>query len=344
MIVQNAGGKGFEPDPLLDVENQYEARILGIIHVGTHQKQKHDGTNFIDEYDDIQQAIVEFEVVEDGTQVERGPEGSKHLENRRMCQFVKYSSHEKSGLFKLAQTANPKAAYVEKKEGVVDTSLIIGKPVSLELKLNKDGDKTNIKSVNAIPPKYHDGVPPLTNDVFQYSVMSGAHPVEGKATKLEDVPKWMLEFALSKALDAEQFTELEAMETHLEALEAAKDGNTELEGDRLPPKDKTEKKTKAKTEKKEDPKPDPEPEPEEGEEEEGSEEKEDTKTEESTSRRSRRSRRTRTTEDYSAKSIEDLEALVVEKELMSEDDLDDLSETANSDEEYKATLITKLEA
>lgn len=327
MLVQNSGGKEFAPDPVLDVEREYEARVLGVIHIGTHQKQKHDGTNFIDEYDEIQQAIIEYEIVEDGTQVERGPDDAKRLENRRMCQFIKYSSHEKSGLFKLAQAINPKAAWVEKKKGFVDTSLIIGRPVSLELKLNKDGDKTNIKAVNKIPPKYQDAVNPLTFPVFQYSVMGGAFPVEGKETKLEDVPKWMLEFALNKAIDAEQFEQLEAIEAHLEALKADKPEDTELEGDRLPPKEEDE---------------EPEEKPEEQVEE--VEEEVEEKVEEAP-KRTRRSRAKSTDKvDYSAKSIEELEALVLEKGVMTDEDLDDLNDNVASDEEFKAGIIAKLEA
>lgn len=333
MIVQNSGGKDFEPDPLLDTARDYEARVLGVFHAGKHQKQKHDGTKFIEEYDEIEQAIIEFEIVEEGTQVERGPEDNRRLENRRMAMFLKYSSHEKSTLFKIAQSINPKAAYLEKKEGVVDTSLIIGRPVSLELKLNKDGDKTNIKAVNKIPPKYQDSVGPLTNDVFQYSVMMGAFPVEGVETSVSDVPKWMLEFALNKAIDAEQFAKLEEIEAHLESLKSD-DDNSELEGDRLPPKteDKAEEKADEPVEEEKEPKDEPKVE----------EKQEETKTE----RRSRRSRRGAAEEkvDYSTYTIEQLESLVVEKGLMSEEELDDLSDNVTSDEEYTASIIEKLEA
>lgn len=329
MIVQNSGGKDFEPDPLLDTARDYEARVLGVFHAGTHQQQKYES----DEYVNIDQAIIEFEIVEEGTQVERGPEDNRRLENRRMAMFLKYSSHEKSTLFKIAQSINPKAAYLEKKEGVVDTSLIIGRPVSLELKLNKDGDKTNIKAVNKIPPKYQESVAPLTNNVFQYSVMMGAFPVEGVETSVSDVPKWMLEFALNKAIDAEQFAKLDEIEAHLESLKSD-DDNSELEGDRLPPKteDKAEDKADEPVEEKQEPKDEPKVE----------EKQEEAKTE----RRSRRSRRGATEEkvDYSTYTIEQLEALVVEKGLMSEDELDDLSDNVTSDEEYTAVIIGKLEA
>lgn len=326
MIINNAGGnKEFAPDPLLDTGREYEARILGIVHIGKHEKQKHDGTKFIEEYQEVEQAIIEYEITEDDTQVERGPEGDKRLENRRMVQFIKYSSHEKSGLFKLAQSVNPKAAYMEKKKGVVDTSLMIGFPVSLELKLNKDGDKTNIKAVNKIPPKYQDSVNPLTFPIYQYSVMGGAFPVQGKETCIKDVPAWMLRFSLDKAVDADAFSQLDEIEAHLEALEAAKDSDTELEGDRLPPKEEPKEEPKAE-EPKEEPKVEEEPK------------------EEPKPKRTRTRKPKAAAEDYSAKSIEELEALVVEKGVMTDDQLDQLNDEVDSDDAFKAGIIAALEA
>lgn len=323
MLVESKAGGNFEPDPILDVEANVEARVIGIIHAGKHEKQKHDGTKFIDEYKTIEQAIIEFEIVEDGTQVERGAEGNKTLVNRRMCKFVNYSSHENSEMFAIAKAANPKSAWTEGKDGFVQTGMFIGKPVSLELGTNKDGTKNTIKKVHAIPPKYQDSVPALTIKPFQFSVMGGAFPLEdGTETTINDVPVWMLSLALDKAVDAEQFKQVDEMEATIAAAKAAKDNkgtDTELEGDRLP----------AKTEEKVEPEVEPEAEPE--------------KVEEKPKARTRtRSRAAKV--DYTTKSIEDLEAIALEKGAVTDEDLDDLNDTITDDEEYKAAIIAKIEA
>jgi hypothetical protein len=238
MIVNNAGGKDFAPDPLLDFDTAYDARVVGITTIGTHEKgvwctktkKFKDG-----EFKEVAQAIVQFEFTEPETMLTRGEGEDEHQVPRTTLSFIKYDSHEKGGFYKMAKAANPKSVSIVNKKGVVDTSLIIGEAVSIKMKADpKDDNKMYIDEITAIAAKYKKLVEPMTLTPFQYDVESGSHPLsDGTKTTIDAVPSWMLNYAITTAIDAENFKMVDEIEAYIEKCDAEKDGNTELEGDKL---------------------------------------------------------------------------------------------------------------
>lgn len=329
MLIEQKPQKDFEPDAALDAGREYEARIVGVAHVGKHEKEKFGGDGKPSgEFQEIEQAIVMLELTEEDTFVERGPEDARVMKPRLIPQFIKWSSHEKSGMFKLAKNANPKAAWVEGKQGKVDTSLIIGEPVTVVFKEATAEGKQYIDEIKSIPAKYKDGVDAAQSTPFQYHVGLGSFPLaDGTETKLEDVPVWIINYALNKAIDAEEFGQLDAMEAYVAEAEAAKDGNdVELEGDRLPAKESEEAKEEPVEETKE--------------------EVVEEKVEEKPKTSRRRSRKPAAKEDSGLKAeleavkadIGALEDLAIEKGL-AEDVLDAVGAEAGEDDDLYATKI-----
>lgn len=227
MIIDNSADKSnFAPDVKLDTEREYDARIVGLIHIGLVQNQNFDDK---DKMDEIEQAIIVFELTEEDTFVPRGgTEEDPIMKPRTMPKFIKYSSHEKSGLFALAKVANSKAAWIDGKKGMIDPSMILDQPVVLKIKDGKE-DKQNIDKISSYPAKFKDAVGARTTPLFLYDVHTGAH----SDTTIEDVPAWILTYAMSKALDVEQFGQLDFIEAHLAALEAEKTSE-KLAGDEKP--------------------------------------------------------------------------------------------------------------
>ena len=109
MIVDNAGGKDFAPDPLLDFDTAYDARIVGLTTIGVHEKQVWENGGFVDgKFKEVLQCIVQFEFTEESTRLIRGEGEDEHTVPRTTVSFLKYDSHEKGGLYKLAKQANAK--------------------------------------------------------------------------------------------------------------------------------------------------------------------------------------------------------------------------------------------
>lgn len=323
MIIDNSSnGKDFKPDAKLDTEREYEGRIVGLAHIGVVQNQDFDDKEKINE---IEQAIILIEFTEEDTYVPRGAEGEEVMKPRIMPKFIKYSSHEKSGLFALAKAANPKAAWVEGQKGFVNPALILGEPLSITLKDGKE-DKQNISKINPIPAKYKAGVDAMVSPKFLYDIDSGAHA----GTAISDVPTWILNYAINKAVNVEEFGQLEVIEAHLKAVEGGRDSG-KLEGDDKPKAKKkaakTEEKKAAKAEEK---KPDPvEPE----------EKKEAPAEEAKTSRRGRRSAKTEepSKPDFSEMGEEALEDYILSNGK-TEADLDEVSDAAADDDAYVVGL------
>lgn len=330
MIIKTTGNaKAFDPDPVLDTARDYEARIVGVFHRGIHEKgvwENGKKTGVTEE----EQVTIAVELTEEDTYVERGEEGNKKSVPRRpQWLTLKYSSHEKSNLFATAKLANPKAAWMEGKQGCVDPTLLLNQPVAVQFnEPTDDGAQYMKKKLLAIPAKYKDGVGAATSPLFCYSVDTGAH-----VGTIEDVPAGMLRHAIDNAINVEEFGQLEAIEEHLAKLEAQKEEGTSLEGDEAPAKKEkaAEKAPKAKRTKKVD------------------EPKEEDKVEETTTEETvdkpKRSRRAAKVEevDYSTKSVAELEDLLIEKGLTDEE-LDEISDAAESDEGYQEDLISKLKS
>ena len=331
MLVKTSGNaKTFAPDPVLDTERDYEARIVGAFHRGIHEKTKWENGKNVGVVEEDQITLV-VELTEEDTYVERGEEGSKTKVPRRpQWLTLKYSSHEKSNLFATAKLANPAAAWVEGKQGAVDIDKILGCPVAVQFnEPNEEGAQYMKKKLLAIPAKYKDGVAPATIKPFCYSVMGGAF-----VGTLEDVPAGMLRHTIDNAINVEEFEQLEAIEAYLAKLEAQKEEGTTLEGDEAPAKaaakatekaEKPKRAAKAKVE---------------------PEEKKvaEDATEEPVAKPARSRRAAKTEEvDYSTKSVAELEDLLIEKGL-ADKDLDELSDAAESDEGYVSDLIAKLKS
>ncbi len=332
MIVENVGGKDFDPDPLLDFETDYEARIVGITTVGTHQKGVWDQAKngFKEgEFVEVQQCIALLEFTEEETKLSRGEDDDIKLVPRTAVHFMKYNSHEKGGLFKLAKQANPKAVSVVKGKGVVDTSKMIGEPVNVRMKADKkDENKMYIDEITAISSKYKNNVDPMTLAPFQYDVNSGSHPLaDGTETSIEDVPVWMLKFALNKAIDAEDFKMIEEIEEYVESKDKEKEeGQTELEGDRRPAKSEDT----------------PKVEPKEPELEEESEDKEKAPAKSTRSRRGSKKAAKHTKESLEALGIDALEDLFIAEVNdadKSEESLDAFDADSEDDDQYTAKII-----
>lgn len=231
MIINNSAGtkKDFTPDAFLDSDREFEARISGVIHVGQFEKDIwNDQGQKTGETKDEETCVIMLELTEEDTYVPRGPEGKEVLVPRVVPKFIKYSSHEKSNLFKIAGTANKKAAYIENKNGMIDVALMLDQPVSITFKAPTKDDKQYLDGITAIPEKYKGDVAPSVNPNFCYSVMSGA----GEGTSIKDVPLWLIKYAHEKAVNAEQFGMLEEMEDCIEAAQQERDGK--LEGDDKP--------------------------------------------------------------------------------------------------------------
>lgn len=321
MLIEQKPSKDFEPDPFLEVEREYEARIVGLVHIGTHEKKEYANGVATGKTKEESTAVIMFELLEEDANVLRGPEDAQKSVRRMQPLFLKYSSHEKSKLFGIAKKANPKSAWVDGKEGKVDTSKFIGCPVNLTFKEPTDDGKQYLDEVKAIPQKYQKDVEAMEANPFQYCVESGAFPLEsGAETTIEDVPTWLLNHAIDKAVDAATFGKLEEIEDYLEAVAEARDGEVELDGDRLPQDDKTEpKKEEVKEEKKE-----------------------------TTSRRGRRSAKkdtdTKSELQVELEAIEDVAALEdrVAEVGVTDDDFEVVgAEAGEDDDKYKELLIAK---
>ncbi|AFK66675.1 hypothetical protein COPG_00079 [Colwellia phage 9A] len=235
MIIDNAGGKDFAPDPLLDFDTAYDARIVGMTTIGVHEKKVWENGGFVEgKFKEVLQCIVLFEFTEDCTRLTRGEGDDEHTVPRTTMSFMKYDSHEKGGMFKLAKQANAKSVSVVNKKGQVNVGMIIGECVAIKMKADpKDKEKMYIDEITAIQAKHKKAVEVGELPNFQYDTESGAHPLfDGTVTNATDVPVWMLRYAINKALDAETFKMVEEMEQIIEAAEAEKEGKTELEGDR----------------------------------------------------------------------------------------------------------------
>lgn len=328
MIIEQEEKKGIEK-PELDTDRDYEARLLGIAHVGKHEKNVY-GKNGkpTGETKEVDQAILIFELVEEDTYLEIGPDDSKELKPRTETKFENYSSNEKSNLFKLAKSIDPKAAYTEGKKSFVDTSRIVGKPVMLRFK-EKDGEYQNIAEIKAVPAKFQDAIGEAQNPLFQFSCMQGAFPLADKTeTTIDDVPLWIIKFALDKALNIDESKILEQLEEHVEAAEA--DHGSMTNSDDMKVKNKQESADKDDKEDKQD-------EPEE----------KDEKSEKSGSSSRRRGRRGSGSGDKDkraellALSIEDLEDKFVDAGN-SEDKLDELADEHPEDEAFKAAIVDLL--
>jgi outer membrane biosynthesis protein TonB len=330
MIIKTTGNaKTFDPDPALDTGRDYEARIVGVFHRGIFEKNKWENDKIVGTEEEEQVTLV-IELTEEDTYVERGEDDNKKLVPRRpQWLTLKYSSHEKSNLFATAKLANPKAAWMEGKQGCVDPTLILNQPVAVQFNEPTDtGAQYMKKKLLAIPAKYKDGVAPATSPLFCYSVDTGSH-----VGTIEDVPAGMLRHAIDNAINVEEFGQLEAIEEHLAKLEAQKEEGTSLEGDESPAKREKapEKAPKAKRTKKAD-----EPKEE--------DKVEDAATEEPVEKPKRSRRAAKVEEvDHSTKSVAELEDLLIEKGITDEE-LDEISDAAESDEGYQEDLIAKLKS
>ena len=314
-ILNNAkGNNDFEPDPFLDTGAEYEARLLGVVETGKHQQEDFDDSTKVTE---TLECLITYELVEEETRVTRGAEGSEYTVPRTFTKFDKFSSHELSSLYKQCKTANQDCVT---QEGL-DITAALGQPVMLVLKNNKKGDRQNIAEVKGVPVKFRSSIGEAEGKPFLYtcSVNAGAH-----VGTIEDVPVWMLKRAVDKSLYPEQFPNLEEIEDYIEAGgKASKTAGEELEGDRAPAK---EEKKPAKKEK--------------------VEETVEEKAEEAPAEKSTRTRRKKAEPKAEADPYADLdeaalEDLLIEKGV-SDDDLDAISEGADSDEAYLAALKAKL--
>jgi hypothetical protein len=319
-ILNNAkGNTDFEPDPFLDTGAEYEAKLIGIVETGKHQQEDYDDPSKVSEK---LECLITYELVEEETRVTRGAEGSEYTVPRTYTKFDKFSSHELSSLYKQCKTANQDCVT---QEGL-DITAALGQPVMLVLKNNKKGDRQNIAEVKGVPVKFRSSIGEAEGKPFLYtcSVNAGAH-----VGTIEDVPVWMLKRAVDKSLYPEQFPNLEEIEDYIEAGgKSSKTAGEELEGDRAPVKEekKPAKKAPAKKEK--------------------VEETVEEKAEEAPAEKSTRTRRKKAEPKAEADPYADLdeaalEDLLIEKGV-SDDDLDAISEGADSDEAYLAALKAKL--
>ena len=328
MIVSNSGGKDFEyePDPVIDTERELEGRVIGICHVGIIQKDVWVDGKKTGDVKEVESVMIELEAVEEDTYVERGPEDAKRLEPRKFFLEEKWSSNDRSNFYKYCKMANPASIFKDEKgNDQIDPAKVVGYPLSF--KLNKANGKgrqyVNKKEVAGIPAKYQKDVPAAKNGLYLFHADSGLHLGE-----MSDVNTFFLRTKiLQDAVNVEELGAVELIEDYLEELEAAKETNgagKELEGDSAP----AEKPKKART-KKEEPVAEEEPEKE--------------VAEEKPAPRKRARAKKDSAPDYSAMSDEQIEDILVEKGV-SDEDLDAISEGADSDEVYKAALIAKLES
>ena len=326
VVNKSGGGKDFEPDPLLDPKRQYDARIIGFAHIGIHEKPEYKDGKATGEILEQEQCLIAFELVEEETYVERGPEGAKTMEPRIMFKWEKYSSHEKSNLYKIASKAHPDAVWIEKKQGQVDPLMMINQPVMIKLINNKDGDKQNIKEVDGYPAKFASSVGEAKSDQFMFSVNVPEDLFADCEIDLSKVPPWVLSKSLNDAINADSFACIEAMEAQVDlneaAKEAAKANSGKLEGDEKPATDTSKAKSKASKPKEE------------------VKEEEEKVADEKPARRPRRNRKAEgETVDYSEMGIEELEKILIDKDV-SEDELDEL-DSEGTDEAYQKALAKK---
>lgn len=324
MIISNAKGtqKDFEPDPALDENRDLDGRIVGFFHAGLHQKEIWANDKRTGEFKEEEKLMVLIEAVEEDTYVERGGEGNKVMTPRVYTRYYKFSSHEKSNLFSLAKLANPESVTKEN-GGTVDLAKAVNQPIWFKSIVN--GDFTNAEEVTAVPTKLKSTIGECKNTPFIYSVHSGAH-----LGSLSDVPAWYLRHALTKALDAEEFGQLEEIEAHLAEIDSQKGSNTSgssLEGDAKPAETK---KKKAPAKKK------------------AAEIVEEEAPEEEEAPKPARRARKKKEDDSEADEYADLDEAALEDLLIdkgvSDDEIDALSDTADSDEEYLAALKAKLKS
>jgi hypothetical protein len=335
MLIKTTGNaKNFAPDPALDTARDYEARIVGVFHRGVFEKNKWENDKIVGTEEE-EQVVLVVELTEEDTYVERGEgEDMKLVPRRPQWLTMKYSSHEKSNLYATAKLANPKAAWMEGKQGCVDPQLVLNQPVAVQFnEPTTEGAQYMKKKLLAIPAKYKDGVAPATITPFCYSVMTGEH-----VGTIEDVPASMLRHAVDNAINVEEFEQLEAIEAHLAKLEAQKEEGATLAGDEAPAKKaKAEKAPEKAAKAKRTPKAKESAEEEEVEQEAAEEPVAETKP-----TRSRRAAKTDEV-DYSGKTAGELEDLLIERGL-TDAELDEISDAAESDEGYQEDLIAKLKS
>lgn len=316
MVIDNAsGGTEFEPDALIPDGSIVESRVLGFAHIGKHEKDKYgtDGKPTGGK-EVIEQAILAFELEEESTDVERGAEGDKKLVPRVMYKFIKWSSHEKSNLYAIAKNCNVESAWVSGGDGQVDPVEMLGHCLNLEIGVNKNGDNNSVKKTAAISNKYKDGVRELSGNKFMFSVQHGAFA----GTTIADVPPWILSIAVERAVDADEFGMLEEIEAQIQKNEAEKESRKEgasskLEGDEAPSAKNSPKKQSSEAE----------------------------DGEVKTPRRKRSPKKTSV--DFSSKSIEELEDLLVDSGW-GDDEFDAVAEENEDDDDYKKALVKAAKA
>ena len=312
MTITDTGGKEFDLDPVLDPKGDYESRIVGFAHIGIHEKDIYINGSPTGKKEEQNQAIVLFELTDPETYVERGPDDDKKKVRRYLAKFLKYSCHEKSNLFGIASAVGPDAAFREGKDPRVDPVEMVGGCVSLKLSLNKEETKNNIKSALSIPKKYQSDVPEAELPLFCYSVDQGAF-----VGSIEDVPPWMLTFAFDNGMYVEKFGQIEEIEKQIaknkEEKEAKAKDKDKLAGDDKPADSSSK---SANVDKEEKP----------------------------ASTRRRRGRGTaKETVDYSDKTIEEMEDILIKKGV-SDDDLNSLADDNELDDDYLAALIEKAQS
>lgn len=331
MMIDETGGNNFTPDPLLDLDRQYDGRIIGFAHIGDMEKDVMNDQGPTGEKTIIKQCIIAIELTEEDTRLVRGEEGSETYTNRIFYKWDKYSSHVKSNLYKIAGHASKTATWEEGGEGRIDPVEMLGQPIAISLKNNKDNTKQNIKETSAIQAKYHAGVEPAESPLFMFGVNTGACA----GTSIADVPPWILAKSLSDAVNATEFKFLEEMEEqaalNAAAKEEAKSGK--LEGDDAPKKTtKAKSKAKGKKVEKEDEKEEAEPEA-------PAKPEKTTADEKAPARRQRKSSK-KDSVDYSDKSIEEMEAILVSKEV-DDEEIDALMDANEDDDDYLKALVAR---
>ena len=231
------GGKEFEPDPKLDTGRQYEARVIGFSHIGKFEKDVYENGVKTGAKKVAEQCLIEFELTEPDTYVERGPEGNKVKVPRKMIAWETYSSHEKSNLFKISKAVNSDSVWIEDKEGNVDPIMLLGSACLLKVRTSKNG-KQSIGEVAECPAKMLELVEPAKNTTYMFGVNLEASQFADCNVNLADVPSWILLRAHDKSLNSDTFKCIDEIEDQIDANKIAKEQASEgrLEGDSKPAK------------------------------------------------------------------------------------------------------------
>lgn len=233
MIVETKGNAKKDPE-LEDLERDYMGRVVGLFHMGKVEAPEFDNNgNIIEGKFKVQdQCVIMFELLEEDTMVERGKEGEEKMVRRTIPQFMTFSSNEKSGLFKLCKKlGKTKAAWVEGKQGKLNTLHLVNKPLQIGFKKTQAGNvKIDLDRVAAIPPAMIKSMDQAESKLFHYSPQfGGAFNVlldDGteQETSIEDVPAWLIKKAVEDVINLEEFSGAEELITYAESLE---DGSNE---------------------------------------------------------------------------------------------------------------------